>query len=680
MKVLHDFDKILSEFQCRSVSTDEACDCPIWQSSTTAITRKLSEGGLLIYSARAGGIFQVDAPTVDVSDRIDCAFTVAIYNGFKIAPELSSETKLLSAPDSRKDRISALLFHIASMREGVDSGIDLGEVNPAHGHENGGYDEDPIHYQPSIYAAIGCTRDWEVHSVVNEAARLDLIRTEVPDFGDFVWATLTERGDQKVAHIRRGYRSMIRQSKDELLQRSSIDLIPDTNVLLEFEMLDQIEWKALFPNIENLHVLIVPKVSEEMDGHKSGKGRLRKRALWFNKLARQIEEEPDGIAVLKNADPRITVSLADPVRKQDLDDDQFELDDPDGRIVAETMVLMDALSDAFFISDDTKPMRIASKAGMLCFRPLDEWRRSDPPDERDAQIADLKAQLGALPALSVAIAHEFDRGGGFEFDEHIARTSHPEWSAAFAEELLRVHSPVDEETLRRRLANDMSFDPMLRNSSGGAQTRIDAYQNEYQEFEAETEKFAAEFLLRSEKTFFICPLRWELTNEGTATAEEFAFQVYAHGPLKFIPASFAEMFFGEAPAPPDPPESSFSTLMPHNFNIPIQQADPFSLDEFLEPEKDGSTTMLEWRCDQFRHGDSFSPFCFVVFEQDAGRSAAVEVKLRAKNIAKVDTQRFAVRGASAEVEIDRAFFTRRALFLNYEAYEPAQRAVERVFR
>lgn len=679
MERTQDFNKIRFELQARSNPADEVCDCPIWELSKWAVAREVSGVGRLVYSPRAGGLFQPVEPALKSSDLIDGAFTVSVFNGFEIAPKISADSSLISAPSSKNEQVEALLFHIATQRKNVDFGIDLGEINPAHGHETGGYDEDPIHFQHSIYAATGCERDWEVQSIVDEAVRLSLIRTEIPEHGGFLWAALTEKGERKVRHIRRAYWPKIRQNSDELQQRTSIDIIPDTNVLLEFAMLDQIEWGALFPNIENLNIIIVPKVSEEMDGHKSGKSRLRKRALWFNRLARKIEGEVDGVAILKESDPRISISLADPVRKQELDEDQFEIDDADGRIVAETVVLMDDLSDAFFISDDTKPLRIARKAGIMWVRPLEEWRRDDPPDERDSQIAELKAQLGPQPSLSIAIAPEFNRCGSFEFDESIANKKHPAWTKTFSEELLRAHSPVSDEALRHRLRNDTAFDPLYRSRGDDIQGRIDAYHNEYHDFEEEIERFSQDFLPKSENTFFICPLRWHLQNDGTATAEEFAFQVRINGPLKFIPTSFAEMFFGETPSPPSPPEPHLGMIRPHDFGNLVSQSDPFKLDVFHEAHRDGSSTMLEWRCDQFRHGDSFSPYCFVVFEKEAKGSAAVEVRLRAKNIAKVETQNFAVRSSNSKSETDRAFFVRRLLFVDNEAFEPAQKAIDRVF-
>jgi len=138
-----------------------------------------------------------------------------------------------------------------------------------------------------------------------------------------------------------------------------------------------------------------------MDQHKFSSGRLRKRAADFAELARRIEDS-EGLPVrLSPPDPDITVTIEfGPLyRTKDLDGEQFDLDDPDNRVVAEAAMIARDIPDLILLADDSLPIRLARHVGLLHVRPPRSWRRPADGDERDETIADLRRQLGPQPNL-----------------------------------------------------------------------------------------------------------------------------------------------------------------------------------------------------------------------------------------------------------------------------------------
>ena len=106
----------------------------------------------------------------------------------------------------------------------------------------------------------------------------------------------------------------------------SVAFCVDTNLLVEFVALADIPWKFLLPTIELLRLIVPTKVGEEMDEHKNKSGRLRRRAIEFGQISRRIEDSKDGVVVLREEGPRVTVEFGPLYRRSELDADQFDLE------------------------------------------------------------------------------------------------------------------------------------------------------------------------------------------------------------------------------------------------------------------------------------------------------------------------------------------------------------------
>ena len=79
-------------------------------------------------------------------------------------------------------------------------------------------------------------------------------------------------------------------SSDRPIQQDSVTFVIDTNILIEFEAIDRIDWELLCPRARSIGIVVPTTVVREMDEHKKGSGRLRRRAIEFNRLLREIED------------------------------------------------------------------------------------------------------------------------------------------------------------------------------------------------------------------------------------------------------------------------------------------------------------------------------------------------------------------------------------------------------
>lgn len=574
-------------------------------------------------------------------------------------------------------RVEALLRFLATSRDPALRWVELGEHNPAYGHPQGGHDEPPVLFANAVLQALGNVRHFEVQSVLDTAERENLVRCSNNEHASTLCAELTRKGERAARFACRAEHGRTRAPLSKIIHSASVTLLLDSNCLIEFERVDQADWRALFPALKELLLIIPLGVIEEIDRHKTSRGRLRRRALWFNQQMRTLEVSGRESLVLREKDPRITLAPASPVPRDHIDTDAFDQADPDNRIVAEVAALIDRYPDALFLSDDTKPLLLARNAGLLALRPLAEWRSSEPPDEKDERIAALEAQLGPRPQPVIAVDPDHEIGDGFAIEEIEPVATPADFASAFEAALLAANPEVSHEILRTRLRyeSDLS-DPLSLRSDGGTATRIDAYEQAYREFTEAIGAFAKDFVANSARTDFLTPLRWRLTNEGNAGATQFSLQCRLLGDFTFVPESFCEGMFGDTPQPPDPPRSRLESLsaMPLQAMRPARAADPHALELYHAPSGKEPCDLIEWRCDTFRHGDTFNPYCFIAVQENGSGKGAVELTLRAENLAEPIIQRFPIRRAHAQ-ELDPHFFARRALFLDDDSYPHALSAL-----
>lgn len=402
---------------------------------------------------------------------------------------------------------------------------------------------------------------------------------------------------------------------------NSVTYCVDTNLLIEFVALELIPWKTLAPTADTVRVIVPTKVGEEMDEHKNKSGRLRRRAIEFSQLSRRMEDSGDGVVVLREANPKVTVEFGPLFRKSDLDADQFELEDNDNRIVAEAVAIARDIPGIVLLADDSKPIRLARQAGLPYVRPLSEWRRQEGPDERDVKIADLKREIGAQPILTLMVAGA-NAQNRFLIEDG-PDTADEACVKAFMEAVLESEPQTPRETLIKRYGlyspRPYDFVTQLQGHSGLTNSELDAYENEYQQFMRKSQQVADVLHTVLSHLGFSLHIDIDIGNDGDRAAEKVLVEAEVSGPFRLLPTNSISKELKsllEAPAPPEP-RSGLSHLFHHGINIKDQLAPP-RIDIFHDvdqPEANGESTYVSWRCEELRQGTHFDLSVLVAAEQ-----------------------------------------------------------------
>ncbi|WP_027992022.1 PIN domain-containing protein [Sinorhizobium meliloti] len=406
---------------------------------------------------------------------------------------------------------------------------------------------------------------------------------------------------------------------------TSVTYCVDTNLLVEFIALGNIPWKKLAPTADLVRIIVPTKVGEEMDEHKNKSGRLRRRAIEFGQLSRRMEDSEDGVVVLREEGPRVTVEFGPLFRKSNLDADQFELEDSDNRVVAEVVAISRNVPGVALLADDSKPIRLARQAGLPYIRPLPEWRRQEGPDERDVEISDLKREIGAQPNLTLTIG---DAGAQKRLViEDGPGTIEEACSKAFANAVIESAPQVPRESLIKRhglyspgpfiLDSGFHAAPGLRNSE------LDQYDEEYQRFMEMSEKVADGLHKALFKFGFARLIDIDVGNDGDRAGEKVLVEAEVTAPFWFLPTDSISRLLKSVLRAPTPPKPSkgIADLAFRGGNL-REHLDPARIDIFHdhdEPETGGQSTYVSWRCEELRQDAHFDLPVLVVTDQPDAR-------------------------------------------------------------
>jgi PIN domain len=419
-----------------------------------------------------------------------------------------------------------------------------------------------------------------------------------------------------------------------MLTSGHITFCVDTNILVEFKALDQIPWREIAPNATNIRIIVPTTVGGEMNNHKTKAGRLRRRGIEFVRLERDIENSADNRAVLRESDPRLTVEFGPIYRRAQLDADLYDLDDKDGRIVAEVANLVKDHPDAVFLADDSKPLRWARQTGIRCSRPPEAWRRADGPDERDREIAQLKRELGAQPLFSI----EFP-GAANERREHLLEPAPANSCAACSEQLVAAVLAAQPKVPREKsialygLAQSFPFEisDLALMSSKLTKSELDLYERDYAKFHDRIRIWAENqpTLLRSLGR--VLPIEIRVANDGDRAGERVLVEMELAGAFRFVQHESISDVIDSLLEPPSPPQPYLSRIGP--MLEPQEPSQPHVFYLLDEPEADGSTTRLQWRCEEFRHGQDFT-LLVIVRATTEGAGGALKVRISSAVVAK----------------------------------------------
>lgn len=425
-------------------------------------------------------------------------------------------------------------------------------------------------------------------------------------------------------------------SSDYLVLDEHVALVVDTNILIEFETLSQISWQSLCPNAASIKIVVPGTVVREMDAHKKGASRIRRRALEFNKSLISIEDG-NGKNVKLVGDPiSIILELMPRYSNNDLSQEKLSLDSNDDRIIAETIRYSQDNPKIIFLSDDNNARRTAREMGLLVARPVEEWRRKEPRDDRDTQIEGLKRQLGALPYIKLP---NIDKGSSVVFEtlrgdcipmafcDRVADLILLKNPGRSREELLQQHNLPSQES---------SFMSSIHSSFRVSVSDVDNYCADYKKFEARVINWTRSLPGNISKMCFAAPFLVDVENSGNAFAEHVEIAFTTSQGYGFIPRHIIQQFGNFGHKAPDLPTgfSSMHHLGPTFFEQQrANQIDPFEFYAGQLPDLGGSVDRISFECQKLRHG-SVTGLSGIVYKlEDAPKGGLVTVTTTSASLA-----------------------------------------------
>ena len=448
-------------------------------------------------------------------------------------------------------------------------------------------------------------------------------------------------------------------------------LIVDTNLFHEFKPLRDLPWDEL-GEPDSIQLLACDPVQTELDEHKkSPKARIRRRALQWTKLFRDMTLSEREEETIRAENPTVTLKLEDTPP----DTNQVPLLDPsvvDDQLVAIAHAVKRAGDGArtCVFSDDLRPLRKSKQTGMEALAIPDSWRREPEKTEEDRELDRLQAELKRMrqqePVLTLTTSAEMP----LELivpvypplsDDQTGQLMH----------MLETRHPMETNFERQRnhaLTGAASIAGLLEHHFVPAsQQAIDQYVNgDYPDWleRCRSDLSRAHEVLNAQPNEF--SLLVALANTGTRPADHVLMSITASGPVRVLPDEgqeaepFAEAPRFELPEPPESPQGRWSSVdalhdMLRGISSPYRNPDfheelmqPFLSQSLHQPPSDPNvfyyaprpfepTNAYRLTCEQFRHMGAAEEFRIRVFpDRDRdnldGTNALVKVVCEAANL------------------------------------------------
>ena len=309
--------------------------------------------------------------------------------------------------------------------------------------------------------------------------------------------------------------------------------VADTNLFFECKKLEDLSWSDL--GVDPIVIALTKPVQAEIDKHKKGSGRTRRRALEVFARVRQMLETGVHETVIQEAAPRVVLRLVTAVKP---DPDRSEVLDytlNDDRIVGIVSALekRGGSASVSFLTDDGGAAATASILG-LGFRLIHEsWKRPPQASDEEKEITDLKKDLAAYRAQepNIELRDGFEGNGS----QHVVRRVPVPLVAGDVDRLI-----ADLE-LRHPMETDFSV-PEAETWDDGTQVTYEApsteavekYQNEaYPDWIARCRSAFSDLHEGRREREAIVTLSFGLKNSGTRPASKLRITFEALGDISF---------------------------------------------------------------------------------------------------------------------------------------------------
>ncbi|WP_298938562.1 PIN domain-containing protein [uncultured Ruegeria sp.] len=172
-----------------------------------------------------------------------------------------------------------------------------------------------------------------------------------------------------------------------------LHLVADTNLFFECKSLSQLPWQEL--GGDPIIILLTSPLLGEIDKHKKGSGRTRKRALKVFEIVRSMLRSQQSEHVVQEENPRVVLRKAPMIQPDPEHDGALNYSKADDALVGITSTLSKAANnhDVAIITDDTNVAASADHIGLRIELVDESWRREPQQSDDQARIQKLKKDL-----------------------------------------------------------------------------------------------------------------------------------------------------------------------------------------------------------------------------------------------------------------------------------------------
>lgn len=180
-------------------------------------------------------------------------------------------------------------------------------------------------------------------------------------------------------------------------------VVADTNLFFECKRLEDLPWAEL--GLDPVVVALTKPVLAEIDKHKKGGGRTRKRALDVSRRVRAMLGG-SGEEVIRDAGPLVVLRLWSTVRPDPDHELALDYNQNDDRIVGIVSAITKdrAFASVRFLTDDSVAASTAQSLGLPFMLIPEPWKRPTEETAEAKQIRDLRRDLAAYRAQEPCIA------------------------------------------------------------------------------------------------------------------------------------------------------------------------------------------------------------------------------------------------------------------------------------
>lgn len=184
-----------------------------------------------------------------------------------------------------------------------------------------------------------------------------------------------------------------------------VHLVADTNLFFECKALEELPWSEL--GYDPVVILLTKPVLNEIDKHKNGSGRTRKRALEIFQRVRGMLESSAQEVEIQASSPRVVLRRTPPsVAPDPAHKDHLDYAKTDERLIgiASTLSTQASGYNVRLFTDDTGPASTADGMGVSYLMINESWRRPASETTEEKKIKDLEKDLATYRAQEPKIA------------------------------------------------------------------------------------------------------------------------------------------------------------------------------------------------------------------------------------------------------------------------------------